>query len=356
MSFLPFLVPISRDVLSLGMMPDCTFEIIGRIDSQIKLRGVRIESEGISSIIRQAIPTSGFSLDAFTILGKHPAIGTEQLVSFVTWDSSVPVSIRKEQRPSVVDPPVDLLNSIEKICQVELPRYMQPSHIIPLSWLPLSSNGKTDAKLLTQIFHTLKIDSLTGLLAKTRDGERAERPASQLEMTVSRILARHAAVPLPTVLPELNLFACGLDSMTAIRFAKDLRDEFGYHVSASDIMSTPTIAGVASLIEKLSSSSVDDAVDSHSAQFSSKWSSRVYSTYDRLLVESILPPYSVQGGILSRSVNNDALYVQHVIVSCKNQVSPIELQQAWQVIMTRHSILRYLPRFFPRPKILADQI
>ncbi|KAG6898366.1 NRPS [Termitomyces sp. T32_za158] len=297
------------------MMPDRTFEIIGRIDSQIKLRGVRIESEGISSIIRQAMPSSGFSLDAFTILGKHPAIGTEQLVSFVTWDSSVPVSIRKTQRPSVMYPPIGLLKSIEKICQVELPRYMQPSHVVPLSWLPLSSNGKTDVKVLAQIFHTLNINSLTNMIANACDGERKNRPASQLEMAVSRILARHAAVPLPVISPELNLFACGLDSMSAIRFARDLHDKFGRRVSASDIMSTPTLAGIASLIEKRSSSCVDDAVDSHSARFSCKWLSRVHSTYNRALVESILPPYSVQEGILSRSVDNDAFELVQVVLS-----------------------------------------
>ena len=41
------------------MMPDLTLEIIGRIDTQIKLRGVRIESEGISSILRNAAAQIG---------------------------------------------------------------------------------------------------------------------------------------------------------------------------------------------------------------------------------------------------------------------------------------------------------
>ncbi|KAG6874203.1 hypothetical protein C0995_003749 [Termitomyces sp. Mi166 len=322
------------------MMPDRTFEIIGRIDSQIKLRGVRIESEGISSIIRQAVQSPGFSLDASTILGKHPSIGAEQLVSFVTWDTSVPVSIRKTQKPSVIPPPIGLMNSIKNICQVELARYMRPSHIIPLSWLPLSSNGKTDVKVLAQIFHNLEIGFLTESMANASDSEKEKRSATQLEKTVSTILARHATVPLSIALPELNLFACGLDSMTAIRFSKDLYDEFGHRISAFDIMSTPTLAGVASLIEEHSSlSHADDVVDSYCARFSSKWSSRVHLTYGMDLVESILPPYGVQEGVLSRSADNDTLYVQHVIVSCKNHTSVLGLRQAWQVIMTRHSIL-----------------
>ncbi|KAH0583804.1 hypothetical protein H2248_009404 [Termitomyces sp. 'cryptogamus'] len=322
------------------MMPDCTFEIIGRIDSQIKLRGVRIESDGISSIIRQAVTSESFFLDASTILGNHPSIRTEQIVSFVTWDLSVPVSVRKTQKPAVISPPIGLMNSVKDICEVELPRYMRPSHIIPLSWLPLSSNGKTDTKVLAQIFDALEIDSLTKLMANTSDSEEEKRPANQLEMTVSKILARHVTIPLSITLPELNLFACGLDSMAAIKFAKDLHDEFGCQLSASDIMSTPTLAGVASLIEKQSLSHMEGAVDSYSSQFSSKWLTKVRSIYGTTLVESILPPYSVQEGVLSRSADNDTLYVQHVIVLCKNHTSMSGLRRAWQVIMTRHPILR----------------
>ena len=54
----------------------------------------RIESEGISSIVRSAgLP--GYTLDVVTVLGKHPAIGVEQLVSFVVWDQSASVAVRK---------------------------------------------------------------------------------------------------------------------------------------------------------------------------------------------------------------------------------------------------------------------
>ncbi|CDO69498.1 hypothetical protein BN946_scf184785.g3 [Trametes cinnabarina] len=82
------------------MMPDATLEIIGRIDTQIKLRGVRIESEGISSILRNAAAPK-YSVDAMTILAKHPSIGIDQLVSFVACDSSVPIATRKGGKPSL---------------------------------------------------------------------------------------------------------------------------------------------------------------------------------------------------------------------------------------------------------------
>ena len=96
------------------MMPDSTLEILGRIDTQIKLRGVRIESEGISAIVRSAVPQSeSLSLDVTTILAKHPVINIEQLVSVFSWDKAISISTRKAKRPEIVDPPLGMIKTIK---------------------------------------------------------------------------------------------------------------------------------------------------------------------------------------------------------------------------------------------------
>ncbi|KAG5645251.1 NRPS protein [Asterophora parasitica] len=327
------------------MMPDQTLEILGRIDSQIKLRGVRIESEGISSIIRKAAPTSShFSLDVTTVLAKHPSIGTEQLVSFISWDPSVPVSTRKSLKPQVISPPKGLMKRISSICEVELARYMRPSHVIPLGWLPLSSNGKSDAKVLVGIFNALGVEALSELMASTHEqGE--TRPVTKLEENIFGVLGRHATIPLSVPLPGLNIFECGLDSMAVIRFSKDLKDTFGHRVSASDIMLTPTLSGISSLLSGPSPSPAATVSTSHSADFSSKWSGEIGSNYDLSTVDHLLPPFSVQEGVLSRSADNDGMYVQHVIVSCKSGVRVPDLQRAWRAVMDRHPILRTVFHF-----------
>ncbi|KAG6851029.1 NRPS [Arthromyces matolae] len=289
------------------MMPDNTFEILGRIDSQIKLNGVRIESEGISSVIRQAsLSYNDLSLDASTILEKHPSIGTEQLVSFIAWDASIPVSTRKSQKPSFVSPPHGLMKQIRLICQRELARYMRPSHIIPLSWLPLNSNGKTDTKALGQIFQNTGVDSLADLMAETPDGEVAPRPTTELEDAIFAILGRRAAMPRGVASPELSPFACGLDSMSVIQFAKELNDQFGTRITASTIMSTTTLAGIGALVQSQLLSHVDDRSTSFTAGFSSRWLNEIQRNFTPASVECILPPYGVQEGVLTRSVNDNS--------------------------------------------------
>ncbi|KAL4259866.1 Non-ribosomal peptide synthetase [Pleurotus pulmonarius] len=168
------------------MMPDSTFEILGRVDTQIKLRGVRIESEGISAIIRKAAsPSARISLDAITILANHPKIGTDQLVSFIAWDPNITVSTRKASLPSISAPPQGLLEAIQSICATELASYMRPSHVIPLQFLPLSSNGKADSKSLATIFRGLDLSTLADL-SSHRETDYASGTLNPLAATPSQ--------------------------------------------------------------------------------------------------------------------------------------------------------------------------
>lgn len=320
-----------------GMMPDSTIEIVGRIDTQIKLRGVRIESEGISAIVRNALPQSEpISLDVTTILAKHPVINVEQLVSLYSWDKTVPISTRKSKKPHVVTPPPGLVKSIKSKCEKDLPGYMRPGHLIPLSWLPLSSNGKTDAKVLARLFCDLDIE----VLAKISIAEDVKdyRPCTDTEKKIFAILQNHVAMPLENPYPELSVFECGLDSMGVIRFTTELKAIFNAKISASVVMKCPRISDIASQLQL-----GDAALSSESPSFKDE-AAGVYADptlpYHRDQIENILPPFPVQEGVLARSAESDNLYVQHVVLSLNISVSVPRLRTAWSVIVRGNPILR----------------
>ncbi|TFK29988.1 peptide synthetase [Coprinopsis marcescibilis] len=319
------------------MMPDSTLEILGRIDTQIKLRGVRIESEGISAIVRKGSPSSEMVLDATTVLAKHPALGTDQLVSFVTWDPTVPVSVRKAKRPSLATPPKLLIKSIRSICQSELASYMRPNHIVPLNWLPLSSNGKTDAKILVEIFKSLDITDLASLITDESDDRIPLRECTQQELDIFRILETHVPSYDLHPTPELNIFECGLDSMGVIRFASDLKEHSGKIVSATRIMKDPFLKDISRLLE----SSADGEVSASILPLvDAKTRETLYSSYPANSIEDLLPAFPVQEGVLARSAEDDTLYVQHVVLELQQPISLSRLKTAWETVITSHPILR----------------
>ena len=70
---------------SVQMVPDGTLEILGQIETQIKLRRVHIESE-ISTVVQRAAadsPGLKTQLGTSAVLMKHPVLQTDQLISFI---------------------------------------------------------------------------------------------------------------------------------------------------------------------------------------------------------------------------------------------------------------------------------
>lgn len=345
------------------MMPDDTLEILGRIDTQIKLRGVRIESEGVSAVIRKAVPAPpsnpNFSLDASTILAKHPSIGVEQLVSFIAWDTSVPVATRRTVRPNVITTlprdveEIGMIEMIKKECEVELASYMRPSWVVPVTWLPLNGNGKADVKVLGDLFENMDAEVLVSLMngggSGDADGSRQSRALSETEERVLEVLERHTPGSTKrekTNPTRLNIFEFGMDSMSVVRFVADLKVAFGGNshgvLSASDVMKASTLEKIAALVESGGQQSPSGPSPAHQScveRFSREWLHEVSEAYPD--VEMVLPPFCVQEGVLYRSQTDGTMYVQHVVLRCGTEgIDITKLQDAWNALMGRCSILR----------------
>lgn len=325
------------------MMPDATLEIIGRIDTQIKLRGVRIESEGISSILRTAAAPKR-SLDVMTILGKHPAIGADQLISFIAWDTSVPVSARKGGKPSLTTPPEGLLPQLRSACDRELASYMRPSHIIPLRFIPLSSNGKADAKVLAAFFLSPDIETLTQLMSGGRSSGTAKladrREPTDVERQVLEVLKPFVKLPPDVLGPHTNIFECGLDSLAIARLAANLRRSFDVQLSPAQIMQNPAVSEIATLLERsLATPAVHNGA-SPIDEFARGLAEEVGSVYAPDAIKSLLPPFPVQEGVLYRSVNSPSMYVQHVVLRLASGTSTSGLRDAWTELVAEHEMLR----------------
>ncbi|KAK9818715.1 hypothetical protein WJX74_001586 [Apatococcus lobatus] len=106
---------------------DGRIQILGRIDRQIKLRGLRIELGEIERII-----SSVSGVQAATVaIHKHPTTCQDVLVAFAT--------------------PADIpIRNCLRECRQRLPKFMVPAVITPLEAFPLLPNGKLDSKFLPE--------------------------------------------------------------------------------------------------------------------------------------------------------------------------------------------------------------
>lgn len=194
---------------------DGSFQFLGRIDDQVKLRGQRLEIGEINEVIKGAIAEPE---EVATLVVRHPKQSKDQLVSFVTRSTSQ----RKETSTSVRFTQNDhgFLSIIKSACHSKLPGYMVPTHIIPVTLLPLSANNKVDMKMLKSIYQNLSLEEIQQLAPKGGKN-RNDNPEEQ------RIISLLTSFIEPAdgeILPWTSIYELGLDSISVISFSRRLRD------------------------------------------------------------------------------------------------------------------------------------
>ncbi|KLO14184.1 AMP-binding-domain-containing protein [Schizopora paradoxa] len=340
------------------LMPDDTMEMLGRIDTQIKLRGVRIEVEGISSIVRNAaMKTPGLSsktkVDVYTILGRHPSIQSDQLVSFVTWTTGASISERRSRQPKVLlESPKGMAMAIKDACKTGLASYMRPAHIIFVEFLPLNSNGKTDARALGSIFTSQDLQMLSAQYATANEvpnqqDNNLSRSLTKLEEEVIDVVSHLSSVPQSSINLGSNLFELGFDSLKFIRLTAELRSKFSLTAqqwSVTEAMSSESILQISSTISSRLNADLKpehiSSSDTFISNFEARMRQRLINAYDLDSIDGVYPTFPLQDGVLYRSSSDDALYIQHVIMKIGSGTSESSLKGAWETVQLRHEILR----------------
>ena len=107
-------------------LPNGQLEFLGRLDSQVKVRGFRIEASEVESVI------SGFpGVRDCVVVAREDTPGDKRLVAYVVADGLA--LARSELRHFIGS---------------KLPEYMVPTSFVPLEALPRTPNGKVDRRRL----------------------------------------------------------------------------------------------------------------------------------------------------------------------------------------------------------------
>jgi aryl carrier-like protein len=184
------------------------FDLLGRADAQIKLRGFRVELGDVEEALRRI---SGRPEVAAALHGGD-------LVGYV----------------AAADGAIGPIMELRARLRQELPDYMVPAQIVQLDALPRTQNGKLDRKALP--------------LPQSTRGERViVAPRTPVETKLAALWAN--VLRAGEVGIHDNLFALGADSIDMFRIAARMR-ELGFNLDASDLMRHPTIAELAIAADK----------------------------------------------------------------------------------------------------------
>jgi amino acid adenylation domain-containing protein len=193
-------------------------QCLGRIDHQIKIRGIRIESEEIELQLKQQKNIN----DALIILHQD-ALNNAHLVAYI-----VPTRPIKENNVE------EFIKLWKTALRVTLPEYMVPDSYMIIPSFPLMLNGKLDRKALPE--PTLRHHHL----------KNTDKPQTPIEISLAEILKQHIAVD--EIGLNDNLFDFGIDSLVAVSIIVQIENKFGERLPVSILKQYPTIKQLAEAI------------------------------------------------------------------------------------------------------------
>ncbi|MEW1749997.1 non-ribosomal peptide synthase/polyketide synthase [Streptomyces angustmyceticus] len=189
---------------------DGTVEFLGRADDQVKIRGFRVEPGEVEGVLA-AHP----GVADVAVVAREERPGAKRLVAYVVGHDGLDTeALRAHARQT-------------------LPDYLVPTAFVPLTALPLSTNGKVDRAALPA------------------PGTGTDRPApvaprTEAERRTAAIWAEVLGVPDVGV--EDDFFALGGDSILSIRLTSRLAEAFGTDLTPRAVFTHPTPAGLAALL------------------------------------------------------------------------------------------------------------
>ncbi|WP_295613709.1 non-ribosomal peptide synthetase [uncultured Methanobrevibacter sp.] len=196
-------------------LPDGEIDIKGRIDNQIKLRGLRIEIGEIESNI------SRFPAINRNIVVIKEINGTEHLCAYFTADEKIDINLLKRY-----------LNS-------KLTKYMVPTVFMQIYEMPQTPNGKTDIKALPEpILDFNRVEAQT-----------------DTEKLLFKIVSSMTDVDDFGVTDDL--YALGFTSLTLMKLNSLIYNETEVNIEISDLFNNPTVQSLADKIDN----NIDTQVD-----------------------------------------------------------------------------------------------
>jgi surfactin synthase thioesterase subunit len=186
-------------------------DYLGRIDNQVKIRGMRIELGEIENLLQRHA-----DIDEAVVLAIDPGNGDKKLCCFY----------RSQKEISAKELTMYLSGT--------LPGYMIPSYFYHIDVFPVNRNGKLDRSRLPQPGAQLRLQERTA-------------PRNATEELIANAWA--SVLHLPAVGIDEDFFELGGDSLSAVKVVSMLR----LGVSIMDFYACPTIRQLA---EKLATDNV----------------------------------------------------------------------------------------------------
>jgi amino acid adenylation domain-containing protein/non-ribosomal peptide synthase protein (TIGR01720 family) len=256
---------------------DGAVDYLGRLDHQIKLRGLRVEIGEIESALLDHPAVS-----EAVVVARQLATGM-QLVGYLVASSFDEEQLRSQLKQ-------------------RLPDYMVPAHLVTLEKFPLSANGKLDRKALPE--------------PQVQQRE-FEAPLAGVESQLAELWQDLLGVA--QVGRQDNFFELGGDSILSLQIVSRAKKR-GIALSPRQMFERQTIAELAQVAQ---------VVERNTA-----------STHARIEINRDIPLTPIQHGFFEQRMSRRGHWNQSLLLTPSEALEAPALLQALQALLNQHDALR----------------
>ncbi|MGN6268815.1 MAG: non-ribosomal peptide synthetase [Sphingomonas sp.] len=196
-------------------LPSGELAFCGRIDSQTKIRGVRIELDEVALALQ-----------------RHPAVGSAVVVAREDPGHDRYLAAYVLPASPVAPSAAELRAFLARI----LPRTYLPGAFVMLDRMPLTRNAKVDYAALPM-----------PVMVEDGDGKPRRAPKSLTERRLATIV--EGVLSVGEIAVDDDFFLLGGHSILATQVVIQSRDAFAVELTLRDLFNAPTIEGFAAVIE-----------------------------------------------------------------------------------------------------------
>ncbi|KAF3403673.1 Nonribosomal peptide synthetase dtxS1 [Penicillium rolfsii] len=330
---------------------DGSLEYLGRVDTQVKIRGQRLELIEVESHVRAYLSVDG---DSCAVLAEVVNCQNlpPQLGVFLHWPSSSSLSSSEPAslKPEFCAPSAEMRSKIEGLLQAlpsKLPSYMVPEFCLCLNAVPLTATGKVNRRALRERIARLSPDEWKSLRTYSRSNS-VEAPRTEKESSIRRLWARILRVAPESIGREDDWFQVGGNSLSAMQLVSTALKE-GIVFTVKDIFQYRTLSTLADVVTE--SRLGDTANHGHFLPF--HWlgaedekrndlTGRILAAYPdgREIVEDIFPADDMFAACTDIEATSSYNLTSRIDAMLGPEVNVDQLANAWTAVLQANPILR----------------
>ena len=218
---------------------------LGRKDTQVKIRGQRIELGEVEWHVRNQLHAHD---EVVAEVVRLDDCGTSRavLVAYVRLHDAMPTNQEASDEHGILfNSPTESfrlrMEEVERVLKARVPAYMVPSAFVALNYVPLSISGKTDRKYLKEETAKKSWSEIEGYMLTKAD--KSLLPTTDLEKKLQDAFAHVLGLDREPFDLHQSFFRRGGDSILAMQLSTHCRAQ-GLPVTTQEVFQYPTISSL----------------------------------------------------------------------------------------------------------------